>query len=226
MNPAATVRPVAAKPLPVKLPTAEEVSRLLGHLKLRKPYLYSLGLMLIGTGCRLGEAVALRWSDVDLARGTLVLRRRKVQDALAMVLVGPLKDVLWEAWTAQGMPKEGLVFLDPQGGPLNRFAVYNVFKRVTRKLGMPWLALKTFRKLAATQVAESTGDVRMAQMLLGHETVTTTERYLGRGEQARTKALHTMAGWLTDILGTAVGTKVGTGAVDAVTDGTTNGKKS
>jgi integrase len=36
---------------------------------------YPLILLLADTGCRIGEALALRWSDVDLAEGTIWIRR-------------------------------------------------------------------------------------------------------------------------------------------------------
>lgn len=205
VNPALTVKLGPAKPLPVKLPSAEEVARLVLYLKAKEPDLYVLAVVLIGTGCRLGEALALDWADVDLARGTLVLRRRKVQDALAMELVGPLKDALWELWTALSMPMQGLMFAGKKGTRLSRHTTCGAFKRAAVAVGLPWLTLKTFRKLAATHVAESTGDTRVAQQLLGHASLQTTELYLGRGQKARTKGLETMAGFLDGVMGSPSG---------------------
>ena len=215
VNPGLTVKAGPAKPLPVRLPTAEEVERLLIYLKSREPNLYPLAVVLVGTGCRLGEALAMDWADVDLARGVLVLRRRKVQDVLTMQLVGPLKAVLWEWWASRQMPKKGLVFgaWSNEGAALSRHTTCAAFKRCAAALGLPWLTLRTFRKLAATTAAEATGDTRVAQMLLGHASLQTTEMYLGRGQQARERGVVVMAEFLGKVVGDRkVGTKVGTTA--------------
>jgi len=211
-SPAAAIKLGFAKPLPVRLPTVEEVARLIAYLKRKEPDLYPLAIMLIGTGCRLGEALALDWADVDLARGVLVLRRRKVQDALAMRLVGPLRDVLWGLWTDRQMPRQGPVFTGCKGGPLSRHTTRSAFRRAAGALGVPWLTLKTFRKLAATHVAESTGDARVAQMLLGHTSLQTTELYLGRGDRARERGIGVMAEFLGEVAGRPGGVGTGVGS--------------
>jgi len=54
---------------------------------------------------------------------------------------------------------------------------------------MPWLTLKTFRKLAATWVMQGTRDIRAAQMLLGHTDIRTTQGYLGGGAESRATAV-------------------------------------
>lgn len=200
-NPAARVKPIPAKPLPVKVPTPEEVGRLLAVLRVRRPWLNRLVLVLIATGCRPGEALGLTWADVDMTRGILTLRRSKVEDSITFDLKGPLKDILWEAWTAAGMPTEGLVFPSRRGGAFTRQGVLTVFKREAKALGWPWLCLRTFRKLAARAVVNATGDIRKAQHLLGHTSYRTTEDYLGRGEKARSDAVDVMATYLDGALG-------------------------
>ncbi len=211
-NPAAKIRVQAGSPLPKDVPEEAEVARLLSVLCVEAPRLYPLVMVLIGTGCRLGEALTLNWADVDMARGSLVLHRTKVQDALRMKLIGALKDALWEVWTAKGMPKAGLVFSYANGKSWSRHGVYSQFKRIACKLGWAWLSLKTFRRLAATHVVEATGNLRMAQMLLGHKSAQTTEMYLGRGEQARQRAVETMAGFLEGVTQKELGARLGTRA--------------
>lgn len=214
-NPAARVKPIPAKPLPVKVPTAEEVARLLAVLRVRKPWLNRLVLVMIATGCRPGEALGLTWADVEMTRGILTLRRSKVEDSITFDLKGPLKDVLWQAWTEAGMPTEGLVFLSRNGRAFTRTGVLTVLKREAKALGWPWLCLRTFRKLAARTVVAATGDIRKAQHLLGHTSYRTTEVYLGRGEKARGEAVDVMAAYLDRAVGRIPGSSENEGLPEA-----------
>ena len=206
-NPAIGILPISARPMPIILPSEEQVGRLLGYLETHNQHLWILVLFGIATGCRLGEALAMTWDRIHFSDDCLSLPRRKVGDELKLKIVGPLKDALWSLWANSGMPKEGPVFLCENGLPFNRYSAYSRLKRIARKLGMPWLALRTFRKLAATVTVEATGDVRMASELLGHTSVTTVERfYLGRGDKARDKAVGVMSGYLDGVKGTIRGT--------------------
>jgi integrase len=51
---------------PTRIFSSGELQRLLETARLRAPRFYPLILFLADTGCRLGEALALRWSDLDL----------------------------------------------------------------------------------------------------------------------------------------------------------------
>jgi len=223
VNPAVRIRPLRVERLPVRLPVAEEVGLLLDNLKRRGDCMHMLVLILIGTGCRLGEALGMVWSDVDFTREVLNLRRRKVNDIHQLPLTGPLKSALWELWAERGMPKTGPVIVDARGKALGRYTGHAAFKTACARIGMSWLTLRTFRKFAATTVAERTGDVRLAQQLLGHTTVRTTELYLGRADEARRRAAGSMADLLTD-LGLPNGTPTpkvgGPTSVDGTKDGT------
>lgn len=205
-NPAAGVRPMAARPLPVRLPEEGEVAKLLRFFEARKGWLYPLVVTLIATGCRAGEALQLDWSDLDFAIGKLTLKRNKVQDVLVFDLVDPLRGVLEGCWMAQNMPGKGRVFLTEDGGPLTRTAALTGLKRCAKKAGMEWVTLKMLRKLAATAVMEATGDIRKAQALLGHTSIRTTMLYLGREQEARQGAVAATSGYLNRVVGTFLGT--------------------
>ena len=234
VNPACRVKILRVERMPVRLPTSEEVGLLLDHLRFKGSWQYPLVMFLIGTGCRLGEALGLEWSDIDFTREVVNLRRRKVNDILPIPLKGPLKAGLWEMWVERGMPKTGRVLFNAEGKPLSRFTGLSAFKRASARVGMPWLTLKTFRKFAATTIVEKTGDIRQAQHLLGHTTIRTTELYLGRVSESRMRAADTMADLLTELSngncqkapegacvileGTPRGTKSGTRSVPGATD--------
>ncbi len=58
-----------------KVLSAEEVGELLSVARAEFPDFYPLILLLADTGCRIGEALALRWSDLDLVAGTVRIER-------------------------------------------------------------------------------------------------------------------------------------------------------
>lgn len=52
----------------IKAWTAEQVETLLKTVREKSPHIYGLVLFLLNTGCRKGEAIALRWHNVDMHR--------------------------------------------------------------------------------------------------------------------------------------------------------------
>lgn len=50
-----------------------------------------LWAVLLGTGCRIGEALALQWGDIDLSTGTVTIRRGVVRDREGRWTVGEPK---------------------------------------------------------------------------------------------------------------------------------------
>ena len=58
-----------------KVLSTEELGHLLSVARVEFPEFYPLILLLADTGCRIGEALALRWSDVDLVTGIVRIER-------------------------------------------------------------------------------------------------------------------------------------------------------
>ena len=190
-----------------RLPTNEEVERLLGYLKTHSPSLYGIVLTLVFTAGRLGEVITLDWFRVDCMNGRLTLVRRKVNDELTLNMAEPLRKHLESLWKDGNMPIRGLVFPNPTTGkPDTRNQVYRRFKRVAERLGLGWLTLKIFRKYAATLVQEATGNIRDAQMILGHGDSHTTEIYLrGGNTAARERAVRALEATIGRTVGNFVG---------------------
>lgn len=90
------------------------------YLPTRRPLVATLAW----AGLRIGEAAALRWRDVDLAGGTIRVRRSKTDAGVRDVDIQPeLRDELlaWKAATPFG-GRDDLVFPTTAGGPINRHA--------------------------------------------------------------------------------------------------------
>lgn len=158
---------------------------------------HAFWVLLATTGMRRGEALGLRWSDVDLDAGRARIVQTIIQTA-GVVSVGEPK-------TARGrrpisldpatvsvlrahrhrMLQErllvgadfadlGLVFHQPDGSWLRPDAVSDVFLRRVRRYGLPRLTLKGLRHTWATLVREQGIHPRVVQERLGHSTIAIT----------------------------------------------------
>jgi len=84
--------------------TRSEVETLLETAESEEPAFYPLLMFLLSTGCRKGEALGLKWQDVDFERGRLDVRRALVRGRLgtpksgkarSVVLSPDLAEMLW-----------------------------------------------------------------------------------------------------------------------------------
>ena len=73
---------------------------------------------------------------------------------------------------------ENFVFLNRRGKPLTRVMVFYIIKEAVQKAGIRKnISPHTFRHSFATHLVEGGADLRAVQEMLGHESITTTEKY-------------------------------------------------
>ncbi len=167
--------------LPVVL-SKEEVTRLLGavgHIK------HQTALSLAyGTGLRVGEVVALKVSDIDSQRMTLRVEQGKGRkDRYAMlspVLLERLR-CWWRVARAQGKMLDG-GWLFPGLNPIEALGTRQLNRaiheaalvaRIDKRVSM-----HTLRHSFATHLLEQKVDIRVIQVLLGHQRLDTTAHYV------------------------------------------------
>jgi integrase len=135
--------------------------------------------LLILTGLRRGELLALRWQDMDLDHGVAHVRattayapksRRPRAVPLCREAVAVLKTRLAH--------KVG-PFLDKTGPSMSPFRLTKTFKALAEKMGMSYLRLHDLRHAFATRALLDLGaDVLTVQTVMGHSDVSVTRRYL------------------------------------------------
>jgi len=131
---------------------------------------------LLLTGCRLGETAALNVGDLDLEAGTATLRCTKGGDPERVFLEPSIIEVLrrqnrrsdprrplWS--TSAGRRLSGRQIQRIIAG---RMAEAGITKRVTPH---------TLRHTFATRLYNRTGDIRLVQLALRHEFISTTQIY-------------------------------------------------
>lgn len=159
--------------------------------------LHALWVLLATTGMRRGEAVGLRWKDVDLDKGrlsvvqTITQTRSKVtigepktargrrsialDDATVDVLRDHRKAMLEERLlVGPGFSDEGLVFHHPDGSCLRPDAVSAQFVRRVSQYDLARLTLHGLRHTWATLALEHSVHPRVVQERLGHSTIAIT----------------------------------------------------
>lgn len=152
----------------------------------------------IATGVRRGEALGVRWSDVDLDAGTVSLRRSRVV-AGGRVVEGPTKTKAGErsmaldadtvsalrSWKAAQSSERllmgagwgntvELVFTQPNGTPLYPQTITAAFKRIAIELGLPTIGVHGLRHSSATMMLASGISPKVVSQRLGHANVSIT----------------------------------------------------
>lgn len=139
--------------------------------------------LLYATGLRVGELVSLDWDDLDLRARVLRVIGKGGKER--MVPFGqPATDALlaWQTdWPSLVSPGPGggePVFLNHRGGRLSDRSVRRIIDRHTLAAGLPpGVHPHTLRHTFATHMLEEGADLRTIQELLGHASLSTTQKY-------------------------------------------------
>ncbi len=137
-------------------------------------------LLLYGCGLRLGEALGLRRRDAPTAGQDSLLitgkgRKQRMVPLLPQV-VAAIDDYL--AACPHPLPGDGPLFVGIRGGALGPRQVQQRLVELRRLLGLPESAtLHALRHSFATHLLAGGGDLRAIQELLGHASLSTTQRY-------------------------------------------------
>lgn len=161
--------------------TAAELTTFLE--KVRDHSLYPLWLTLAMTGLRRGEALGLRWSDVDLETRQLRVRQTVLQ-AGGQVIIGRPKTtrgrrvVVIDRGTADvlaGMPRFGeLIFCHPDGRNLHPGEVTRTFLTLVDASGLPRIRLHDLRHTHATLALQAGVHPKIVSERLGHSSIAFT----------------------------------------------------
>jgi integrase len=182
----------------------------------------ALYVLAITTGLRRGEALGLRWDDLDLERGTLRVGRALVREGgrhtlgetktrrgrrqinltpgTVSALKAHRKKQLEEKMKLAGLYKDhGLIFASEVGTPVNpENLVKRSFKLLLKEASLPEIRFHDLRHTCATLLLGRDVHPKLVQELLGHATIAMTldtySHYLpSMGDQA--------AGAMRDALG-------------------------
>jgi len=83
------------------------------------------------------------------------------------------------------------LFLNRRGKQLTRAMIFTIIKQLAKKAGIKKnISPHTFRHSFATHLLENGADLRAIQLMLGHESITTTEIYMHVDRSHLTDVMH------------------------------------
>jgi integrase len=158
---------------------------------------YPLWVLLGTSGLRVGEALGLRWQDVDLEGGRCAVRRtlhrqpglgfvfgppKTEKSRRTIYLSGVARSALEYRRERQCLERQaskrwleaGSVFTNRHGAPLGPGAVNRALTRALHDAGLPRIRVHDLRHSTASILLEAGTHPKVVQDLLGHSTIQLT----------------------------------------------------
>ena len=178
--------PKIGRKLPDTLST-QEIDLLINAINLSSPEgernramletLYSCGL-------RVSELVTLKISDLFFEEGFIKITGKGNKQRFVPICLSTQKFILiYKEAIRSHLPiqkgHEDTLFLNRRGKQLTRAMIFTIIKDLAVKIGLKkTISPHTFRHSFATHLLENGADLRSIQLMLGHESITTTEVYM------------------------------------------------
>jgi integrase len=139
-----------------------------------------MAIISLHSGLRAGEIFSLTWGDIDLQRGIMTLRDTKSGRTRPAFMTEDVKRILADKDRGGN---DDLIFTDPMGNKIK--AMSRSFERIVTDLGFnegvtdprQKVVFHTLRHTYASWLVESGVDLYKVQKLMGHSTISLTERY-------------------------------------------------
>lgn len=132
--------------------------------------------VLYASGLRVSEVCGLNLQD--FGDETLLVKGKGGKERIVPIAFRAVKWVDQYLLHHRPASKNEALFISAKGKRLDRFAVYNRVKHYAQKCGLhKEISPHTLRHCFATHLLENGADLRVIQEMLGHASVTTTDRY-------------------------------------------------
>ncbi|WP_046745776.1 site-specific tyrosine recombinase XerD [Kordia zhangzhouensis] len=165
----------------------EDIERLVEAIDLSKPEGHrnkAILETLYGCGLRVSELVGLRVSDLFFEEGFIRVTGKGDKQRFVPISHFTQQHINLYLKEIRPFVKEvpefsDTVFLNRRGKQLTRVMIFTIIKRLAEKTGLKKnISPHTFRHSFATHLLENGADLRAIQLMLGHESITTTEIYM------------------------------------------------
>lgn len=204
-NPAAVVPAPKKQKKEIQIPEMDQVHHLLRQAKAEGHYLFVFIYLLVYTGMRRGEAMAVRWANVNLKERYIDVVEQAVQDGSGGVRLETLKTErskrrlflvprtvrllalhkeAQRAERAGSDPEEltedkDLVFPDHDGSWMKPNNLLRHLKELAERSGIDSITFHKFRHFHASTSLEADADLFATSQALGHSNISTTPDMYG-----------------------------------------------
>ena len=152
---------------------------------------------LYGCGLRVSELTTLKISDLFFDEGFIKITGKGNKQRFVPIAELTQKYILIYRNTVRTTldikkGQEDTLFLNRRGSGLTRAMIFTIIKELAEKINLQKaISPHTFRHSFATHLLENGADLRAIQMMLGHESITTTEIYVHLDRKHLTQVLNT-----------------------------------
>jgi integrase/recombinase XerC len=139
--------------------------------------------LMYGTGVRVSELVGLNVSDIDFGGLRILVRGKGKKERIVPIadihidMINEYLDIKHEICNGH-LPDNEVLFINKYGSRLTDRSVRRAVEKYLKIAGLPMdFSPHSFRHSYATHLLEGGADLRTIQQLLGHESLTTTQKY-------------------------------------------------
>lgn len=189
-NPVKEIKLYSEKERKERVLSLEEEARL---LKASPDYLRPMLITAIHSGLRRSEIMNLEWSNVNIEARRIGVEAESAKSGRRRSV--PLNALLHAALLAQKARNGKGPYVFPNentGKPYTTLA--KVFKRTCKDAKIEGLTFHSLRHCFASRLLEDGTSIEIVKSLLGHHSVTITERYCHSSEEAKRRAVELLAG--------------------------------
>jgi integrase len=157
----------------------------------------AMGRFLLLSGWRTGEAAALRWPEIDLARRTATLSDTKTGRSMR-----PLSNPVCDLLKAQPQMAGDRVFPASRGGPATILHFKKIWPRIAKLAGLPTdVTPHTLRHSFASVAADLGYSEPTIAALVGHTGRSVTSRYVHSADAVLLAAADAVANRISELMG-------------------------
>lgn len=189
--------PKIGRKLPDTL-SEQEIDTLINAIDLSKPEgerNRAILETLYGCGLRVSELINLKISDLFFDEGFVKVTGKGDKQRFVPIVsitqkyINIYKDQVRNHIKIQA-GHEDTLFLNRRGKQLTRAMIFTIIKQLAEKIGLKKsISPHTFRHSFATHLLQNDADLRSIQLMLGHESITTTEIYVHMDKSHLTKVV-------------------------------------
>ena len=176
--------PRKSKHLPTVL-SLDEINRMMAAIDLSSNEGHrnrAMMEMLYGSGLRVSELVGLQLSRIYLNEHYMLIQGKGSKQRL--VPLSPVAEEWFGYWMQDRATwplkpeSKDIAFVNRYGRPLTRAMVFTIVRRLCAEAGITkTVSPHTLRHSFATHLLDNDSDIRVVQVLLGHESIGTTQIY-------------------------------------------------
>lgn len=138
--------------------------------------------VLYSCGLRVSELTTLKLSDLFFDDGFIRITGKGNKQRFVPIgknIQRQIAEYVSEGRFPPAKGQEDTLFLNRRGRGLTRAMIFTIIKKLADSIGLnKKISPHTFRHSFATHLLENGADLRSIQMMLGHESITTTEIYM------------------------------------------------